>query len=236
MATSIATDEARHVLGECVLFDELGPEARKTLFAHVRVRSCAAGENIFLMGSAGDSLMAVLHGSVRISMSSAEGKEIIVAIIRPREIFGEIAMMDGKERTADARAIGACRLAILERRDVLSFLEDHPDVWPKLVEVLCGRLRKTDQQIAGIAMLGLPARLANALLRFAGAKESSRNGGTFAVNISQRELGNICGASRESINKHLGDWQRRGIVEMESGAINVIDMTAVEELASLAEG
>jgi CRP/FNR family transcriptional regulator, cyclic AMP receptor protein len=236
MATSIATDEARHVLGECVLFDELGPEARKTLFAHVRVRSCAAGENIFLMGSAGDSLMAVLHGSVRISMSSADGKEIVVATIRPREIFGEVAMIDGKERTADARAIGACSLAILERRDVLSFLEDHPDVWPKLVEVLCGRLRKTDQQISELALLELPARLANALLRFANVEGRSTSRGEMGINLSQRELGNICGASRESINKHLGGWQRRGIVQMENGAINVTNRTALEELAALDEG
>jgi CRP-like cAMP-binding protein len=233
MVTSIPTDEARHVLGECVLFDELGPEARKTLFAHAHVRSCAAGENIFLMGSTGDSLMAVLCGSVRISMSSPEGKEIVVATIRPKEIFGEIAMIDGKERTADARALGACSLAILERRDVLSFLEDHPDMWPKLVEVLCGRLRKTDQQIAEIALLELPARLANALLRFAGAEGRSTARGESGINLSQRELGNVCGASRETINKHLGGWQRRGIVHIENGVINVINRTALEELAAL---
>jgi CRP/FNR family cyclic AMP-dependent transcriptional regulator len=235
MANSIPTAEARHVLGQCVLFDDLEPQTRKALFAHVRVRFCAAGENIFLMGSTGDSLMAVLSGSVRISVSSPDGKEVVVAMIQPREIFGEIALLDGKERTADAHAIGACSLAILERRDVLCFLEEHPEVWPKLVDVLCGRLRKTDQHIAEIALLELPARLAKALLRFASVGERSTRLGAFGVNLSQRELGNICGATRESINKHLGGWQRRGIVQMEDGAIIVTNRPALAELADLAD-
>jgi CRP/FNR family transcriptional regulator, cyclic AMP receptor protein len=237
-------DEARRVLGECLLFRELEPEERNTLFARVRVRSYAAGETIFLMGSAGDSLMAVLSGSVRISVPSPDGKEIVLAILQPMEVFGEMALLDGKERTADARAIGACTLAVLERRDVLAFLKDNPGVWPKLVEVLCARLRNTDQHIAEIALLELPTRLAKTLLRFGLAKTllrfGSADGGatkdrTLQVQLSQRELGNICGASRESINKCLGGWQRRGIVRIEEGAIVVINRAALEELANLAE-
>jgi CRP-like cAMP-binding protein len=235
VATRIPTDDVRRVLGECVLFHELAPQERNILFARVRVRSYAAGETIFLMGSAGDSLMAVLSGSVRISVPSPDGKEIVLAIIQPREVFGEIALLDGKERTADARAIGPCTLAILERRDVLSFFSNHPKVWPKVVEVLCGRLRNTDQHIAEIALLELPTRLAKALLRFANAEEHSTDPAPLQVQLSQRELGNICGASRESVNKCLGGWQRRGIVQVEEGVVIVTNRTALEELANLAE-
>ena len=135
MGVVTLTNEARGLLRECLLFRELEPEERNILFAKVRVRSCAAGETIFLMGSAGDSLMAVLSGSVRISVPSPNGKEIVLAIIPPREVFGEIALLDGKKRTTDARAIGACSLAILEHHDVLSFLKDHPKMWPKIVEL-----------------------------------------------------------------------------------------------------
>jgi len=223
------------VLGECVLFRDLEPEERSTLFARVRVRTFAAGETIFLMGSMGDSLMAVLSGSVRISVPSPDGKEIVLAIIPPREVFGEIALLDGKERTADARAIGACSLALLERRDVLSFLNNHPKVWPKMVEVLCARLRNTDQHIAEIALLELPARLAKALLRLSTGENGSTNRGALQIQLSQRELGNMCGASRESINKCLRGWQRRGIVQVEEGAVTVTNRTALDELANLAE-
>jgi CRP/FNR family cyclic AMP-dependent transcriptional regulator len=103
------------------------------------------------------------------------------------------------------------------------------------VDVLCGRLRTTDQHIAEIALLELPARLAKALLRLAGAEEGATDPGALQVQLSQRELGNICGASRESINKCLRGWQRRGIVQVEEGTVTVTNRTALEELANLAE-
>jgi CRP/FNR family transcriptional regulator, cyclic AMP receptor protein len=236
MATRMATDDARRLLGECILFRDLAAEERNALFARVHVRTYAAGEAIFDMGSAGDSMMAVLSGSVRISVPSPDGKEIVLAILQPGEVFGEIALLDGKERTADAKAVGACHLAILERRDVLAFLDRHPKIWPKLVEVLCGRLRNTDQHIAELALLQLPTRLAKALLRFASVEEGNASGRQLLqVQLSQRELGNICGASRESINKCLGVWQRRGIVQIEEGLVMVANRTALEELAELEE-
>ena len=170
VATRTQAEEARRVLGECVLFRDLDPEERNILFAHVRVRSYAAGETIFLMESAADSLMAVVSGSVRIGVPSPDGKEIVLALIQPMEVFGEIALLDGKKRTADAKAIGACTVAVFERHDVLAFLKDNPKVWPKLVEVLCARLRSADQHIAEIAFQELPTRLAKKLLRLASAQ------------------------------------------------------------------
>jgi CRP/FNR family cyclic AMP-dependent transcriptional regulator len=212
-----------------------GPKSA-TLFARAHVRAYPAGETIFHMGSAGDSMMSVLSGSVRISVPSPDGKEIVLAILQQGEVFGEIALLDGQERTADARAIAACQLAVLERRDVLAFLERHPKIWPKLVEVLCSRLRNTDQHIAELALLQLPARLAKALLRFASVEQGTASGGQLLqVQLSQRELGNICGASRESINKCLSIWQRRGIVQIEEGSVMLANRTALGHLAELEE-
>jgi CRP/FNR family transcriptional regulator, cyclic AMP receptor protein len=230
-----ATEEACRMLGECFLFRDLDAEERNVLFARVRVRNYAAGETIFLMGSAGDAMMAVLSGSVRISVPSPDGKEIVLAILQPQEVFGEIALLDGKERTADARAMTACSLAILDRREVLAFLDRHSHVWPKLVAVLCNRLRNTDQHIAELALLELPARLAKALLRFGHAEGQANNRRSLQIQLSQRELGNICGATRESINKCLRGWQRRGIVQIEESLVTVANLTALEELAELAE-
>lgn len=236
VAARMPTEDARRLLGECFLFRELEAEERNVLFGRVRVRAYSAGEAIFLMGSPGDSMMAVLSGSVRISVPSPDGKEIVLAILQPGEVFGEIALLDGKERTADAKAMSACSLAILERREVVSFLDRHPQTWPKLVAVLCSRLRNTDQHIAELALLDLPVRLAKALLRM-GVVETRRGDGRvlLQVQLSQRELGNICGATRESINKCLRAWQRRGIVQIEESLITVANRTALEELAELAE-
>jgi CRP/FNR family transcriptional regulator, cyclic AMP receptor protein len=236
VATRMPTDDARRLLGECILFRELGADERQALFARVHMRFYSAGETVFHMGSAGDSLMAVLSGSIRISVPSPEGKEIVLAILQPGEVFGEIALLDGKERTADAKAITECHLATLERREVLAFLDRQPSIWPKLVSVLCSRLRNTDQHIAELALLQLPTRLAKALLRFASLEDEPSTGrARLRVQLSQRELGNICGASRESVNKCLGAWQRRGIVQIDEGVVMVTNRTALEELAELEE-
>lgn len=227
----VPPETARRLLGECSLFRGLELSGRSEMMARARVRNYAAGDTIFLMGSPGDCLMAVLSGRVRISMTSPEGKEIVLAVLEAGEHFGEIALLDGKERTADATALTACSLAVLERRDVLSFLERHPGAWLSIVEVLCTRLRNTDQHIAEIALLGLPARLAKALLRLLDAQESGLSGAQ--IKTSQRALGNMVGASRESINKCLGEWQRAGIVKVEGTVITVADRKALERVADL---
>jgi CRP-like cAMP-binding protein len=111
-------EDARRLLGECVLFRGLGPDERKVLFdsVHIRIRNFAAGETIFLKGSPGDHMMAVLNGTVRISVASADGKALVLAILAPGEVFGEIALLDGKERNADATAMTECSRDIGSKR------------------------------------------------------------------------------------------------------------------------
>src|SRR5262245_11998017 len=106
------------------------------------MRQVADGEPMFLMGSPGTSMMAVLSGRVRISIPSNEGREIVLAVLQPGEVFGEIAVLDGKDRTADAHAVTACTLAVLERHDVLEFLERSPmrgPGWSKCFVIDCVR-------------------------------------------------------------------------------------------------
>jgi len=193
------------------------------------MRHFAAGETIFLMGSPGGSMMAVLSGTVRISIPSPEGREIVLAVLQPGEVFGEIALLDGKERTADARAMTACDLAVLERRDVLEFLGRQPNAWPRVVEVLCDRLRAADLQMAEVAMQQLPVRLAKVLLRMTSVETLSRPADR--VQVSQRELGNIVGAARESVNKCLSEWQRSGWVRIDRTSITIADRTTLERVA-----
>jgi len=194
------------------------------------MRHFAAGETIFLMGSPGGSMMAVLSGTVRISIPSQEGREILLAVLLPGEVFGEIALLDGKERTADARAMTACDLAVLERRDVLEFLKRQPNAWPRVVEVLCDRLRATDLKMAEVAMQQLPVRIAKVLLRMTYVEPLSRPADR--VRVSQRELGNIVGAARESVNKCLSEWQRSGWVHIERTSITIAERTILEQVAN----
>jgi CRP/FNR family cyclic AMP-dependent transcriptional regulator len=225
-------EEAQRLLGACGLFSGLSSEERRALVGRAKLRTISAGQTIFSMGSPGNSMMAVLSGSIRISIPSASGKEIVLAILQSGQVFGEIALLDGKERTADAKAMTDCHLAVLERPDVLALLERHPSAWLKVVEVLCERLRRTDQQISELALLQLPVRLAKTLLRLADAASGSSPRG-IEIQLSQRELGNFVGASRESVNKCLGDWQRAGILRVEENIIVLTDRTSLKALASI---
>ncbi len=177
-------------------------------------------------------MMAVLDGNVRISVPSPEGKEIVLAIIQPGEVFGEIAVLDGKERTAEATTMTDCTLAVLERRDVMAFLEGNPTGWPRLVDLLCARLRHSDRQIAEMAFLQLPVRLAKALLRMAdmaaglaGARAGAR------IRLTQRELGNLVGMTRESVNKCLREWQRKGLIRVDDNEIVIVKREQLEDVA-----
>jgi CRP/FNR family transcriptional regulator, cyclic AMP receptor protein len=226
-----AIDDARRLLADCSLFRGLTADERNSLVARAHLRKYKAGETIFLMDSAGDSMIAILEGRVRISVPSPEGKEIVLAILQHGEVFGEIALLDGKGRTADARAMQACSVAVLDRRDVLAFFERHPSAWPKLVEVLCDRLRRTDVHLAELALLDIPMRLAKALLRMLMADGEMNGAAATQIALTQRELGNIVGASRETVNKCLNEWQRRGIVTIEDNLITVANRTVLEQIA-----
>ena len=225
------SESGRAVLAQCGLFRRLADGEREALFARARTQKYAANESIFLMGSPGDRMVAVLSGTIRISVPSPDGKEIVLAILGPGEICGEIALLDGKERTADAKAATDCSVVVLERRDVLAFFAQYPDAWSKLIDVLCERLRTADQQMAEFALSPVPVRLAKALLRLATTDGQALNGRPAErVHLTQRELGNVIGATRESVNKYLRAWQRQGRVRIADRLIVIANRAAVEEL------
>lgn len=229
-------DKAREAISSCALFRGLGPEQRAQLTERVRLRTYGAGETIFSMGDPGASLMAVVEGSVSVGVPSPEGKEIILAIMHPGDVFGEIGLLDGRERSADARGMEACTLAVLERRDVLRVFEGCPQAYFEVVQLLCERIRRTTTQVAEVTLLDLPSRLARVLLRVATAQHAgAADAALDPVKLSQRELGAIVGATRESVNKCLRNWQRSRIVEVQGSAIRILDQVALKNLADLFE-
>lgn len=227
--------DARRLLEDCDLFRSLTPDERQRIVVHAHLHRFAAGETIFLKGSAGQGMMAVLSGEVRLSVPSAEGKEIVLAILHAGEVFGELALLDGKERTADAVALTPCEIASLERRDLLPLLRQQPELCMKLLESLCEKLRRTTAQVEEVLFLQLPTRLAKTLLRVAVRRLSATEGIGLQVRLSQRELGSMIGGTRESVNKCLNEWQRRGIIRIREGVVVIVDQPALKRLAD-AEG
>jgi CRP/FNR family transcriptional regulator, cyclic AMP receptor protein len=174
-------------------------------------------------------LFGVLAGCILIVVESEDGKELVLNRHGAGEIFGEIALLDGQPRTADATAMSNCELIVIERRDFVPFLSDHPDVTIKFIEILCSRLRRTSEQVQDVTFLNLPARLAKTLLLLTADTEASTP--RRKVAITQREISQIIGRSRESTNKQLREWAKRGWVRLERGGVSVL---APERLAAVA--
>jgi CRP/FNR family cyclic AMP-dependent transcriptional regulator len=209
-----------------LLFRALDEAGRQELVTRARRCHYVAGDPVFRLGDPGQSMMAVLSGTVRISLPTTRGRDVVLADLGPGEVFGEVALLDGRERSAGARALTDCEILVLDRRDVIPMLERRPDLCLRLLSLLCGRLRRSDERMADIAFSELPTRLAKTLLAQVGAQSGER------LRLSQGELAGMVGSARENVNRHLRDWRRRGIVEMGKGWVEV---RRPDELAAIAE-
>jgi CRP-like cAMP-binding protein len=200
--------------------------------AHAQTRRYPAGHLLFCKGDPGDKLFAILSGQVRISALSEFGQEVILNILGPGEIFGEIALLDGKDRTANASTIGDCELVTIGRGDFLSFLAHHPEVNQRMLEVLCARLRWVSESYEDVVFRRLPHRLARKILFLTEHfGEAGKGAVRISVPLSQQELGNMIGATRESINKQLRQWVRAGLVTYADGHISVLNSTEISRIA-----
>jgi len=228
---ALTAAEKQKLLEVRPLFGILGPEDVGALLSRARFESYAAGQVIFAKGSPGRSMMAVLDGSVRISSTAPSGREVVLAILSAGEIFGEMALLDGGERTADATAITDCELLAIDQREFIAFLERHSDVCIRFLKMLSQRLRRTDEQLETTLFERLESRIAKALIRLAidgGATAGS--GRSVYLRVSQNELGGIAGASRENVNKQLHVWQAAGLVELGKRLIVIHDLDRFEDL------
>jgi CRP/FNR family cyclic AMP-dependent transcriptional regulator len=229
---SPSPSEKRKLIEGHALFRGLPQADLDALLAHARITNCRAGQEIFAKGSPGRSMMAILRGNVRVSAPSSGRREIVLSILHAGEIFGEIALLDGQDRTADATAITECKLLTLDHRDFIPFLERRADLCILLLKVFCQRLRQTDQQVEHAVFERLDSRVAKALSRLvSSAPQEIKAGSEVSLRISQQELADLVGSTRESVNKQLHVWQKAGVVRLGTRLIVVPDIAAIEALA-----
>jgi CRP/FNR family transcriptional regulator, cyclic AMP receptor protein len=217
------------VLRKHPYFADLEPEAFEQLFRYAKLTTYKRGATICSKGDPGNSLFAVLSGTVKISVSSPDGRNAILNLIGPGDIVGEIAVLDGQARTADAIANTNCELYVIDRRDFLPFVRSQPTLAMKCIEILCARLRSTSDQVERVILQDLPGRLAATLLGLIEKRNLDPEGRTIAV--TQQEISEMVGMTRESINKQLRAWAARNWVRLEHGAIVVLDAEALRELS-----
>jgi CRP-like cAMP-binding protein len=226
-------EEKRQIFERHSLLGKLSRDEIETLLHYARVERYPAGYEVFAKGAPGQSMMAVLRGTVKMSSVSPEGKEIVFNIMNPGDCFGEIALLDGDERSADAVAMTDCELLVLNRRDFIPILEHRADICMILLRILCQRLRQTSEQVEDVLFRHLESRIAKALLHLAeSAGLHGIPGSPVELRVPQRELGNMAGGSRESVNKHLQMWHRAGWIDLGKGSIVIRELAAIERLAA----
>jgi CRP/FNR family cyclic AMP-dependent transcriptional regulator len=206
------------------LFRGLPRETRARIAGLATRRVYDEGTVIFMRGDPGDSLCGVATGRVRISASGPGGKEVFLNIMEPGDAFGEIALLDGSPRTATATAMARTELIVIPRDAFSALLQSQPQLAAHLIQLLCKRVRWTAELMEDTALLSVPARLAKRLLSLAGAF-----GGTKVV-LSQEELAQFLGVSRQIVNQHLQAWRGKGWISLGRGSITIVDSQALHRV------
>lgn len=217
------------ILRNCLIFKALVPEDRRLLAARAHARTYQSGETIFRFGSPGESLVAVLSGRVRISRPAPRGNEVILGEFHAGDLLGEIAVLDGGARSATAVAVLRTEALILDRSEVLRFLRDHANTCLLLLELLCKKVRESDERMSDIGFAGVAARLAKALLFYHRADPRGKG----RIDLTQQELGDVIGARRESVSRQVNEWKERGIVNDAKGWTTILDAEALTAIAEL---
>jgi CRP/FNR family transcriptional regulator, cyclic AMP receptor protein len=217
-------ENAEDMLRRAPLFEALDDEGTTALRAGVTEVALARGERLFDEGDAGDALYVVLDGKVKLTRTSADGRENLISLIGPGEMFGELSLFDPRPRTMSASAVTDVRLAALAHDDLRSWLNGRPDVAMHLLAALARRLRRTNEVMSDLVFTDVPGRVAKALLDLA-ARFGTRQEDGLQVNhdLTQEELAQLVGASRETVNKALADFVARGWIQLHPKSVLLID-------------
>ena len=217
------------VLRRTPLFATLDQDSSASLRASMSEIELARGEVLFHEGDPGDSLYVVLRGKVKLGRTSGDGRENLVAVLGPGEMFGELSLFDPGPRSAGATALVDSTLLGLSQDELTPWLATRPDVARALLRAIARRLRRTNDSMSDLVFSDVPGRVAKALLdlsaRFGTAAE---DGIHVAHDMTQEELAQLVGASRETVNKALADFAGRGWLRLEARAVV---LTNVERLS-----
>jgi len=201
------------------LFAKLPDTELTSLAERARTRAFKRGETLFRKDDPGTHLYVMLDGAVKIALPGEFGQEALVAIMRQGDHFGELALFDGSPRSASATALDDTRAALLARDDFLAFLETHPAAVRVVLDALAKTIRRLSDRVEDLIFLDVPSRVAKYLLDLAQQDGSDK----LELTLTQDELAAFIGASRVSVNRVLGDLERRDIIEIRRRHIVVRD-------------
>jgi CRP-like cAMP-binding protein len=206
-------------------FSGLGADIIKRIADLCVTQTLTDGQTLFLKGDGGNALYGVRRGRILVTTSTPAGKQLTLNVLGSGDIFGEIALLDGRPRTADAIASGPTELFMIRRSDFQNLLQRHPSIALKIIELLCERVRWTSERMEEASLMSLPLRLARRLLKLADDFGEE-------ILISQEDLSVLVGAARETVNRQLQQWQRAGLIELGRARIQVLNVRGLQTEAA----
>jgi len=223
---SLPTAEHLAILRSGHWFASLPPALQDALVSMAQVRKVAAGQRLFARGAPADGLYSVLAGAVRISVVADNGKEAMVNLFEAPHWFGEIALFDGERRTHDAYGVGDTALLHIPQSPLLALLQREPHYWQDLGRLLTHKIRHLLTLFDDAALQPAQVRLARRLLAFFDGYGQAR-GAVASIRIGQEQLGQMIGATRQTVNLTLRQFEAEGIVDLGRGDIRLLDYEAL---------
>jgi CRP/FNR family transcriptional regulator, cyclic AMP receptor protein len=231
------SNAAVQLLKSVPFFANLSQEEADELAEKLVVRRFSPDQIIFHLGDPGGLLYIIISGKVKISRSTPEGQEALLAILGPGDFFGELALLDDSPRSATAEAIEPTETLTLHREQFMAFIDGNPGFAHHVLYTLATRIRHLNNQISDIFFLDLPGRLARTLLHLAEDHGRKVDGGTaIDLSLTQTDLAEMTGATRVSINKALGRFRRAKWVKVEGRRFTILDRKALEKLIQVSGG
>lgn len=221
-----------NILANVELFKDLSEEERQALLSLMSETSLKRGDSLFHEGDSGDRLYLVTEGKVKLSHTSDDGRENLIAILGPGEIIGELSLFDLGARSSTVTAIAPSKFLHLSHKDMMDYIDNHPQLAKSMLRELATRLRNTNDQMADLVFSDVPGRVAKALLDLADRfGERTPEGIYVAHDLTQEELAHLVGASRETVNKSLADFTARGWIRLEGRAVLLIQIGRLQRRA-----
>ncbi len=225
-------DVDEQVLMRAPLFAALDQEAAQRLIESMSAQHVGKGKQIFHEGDRGDSLYVITAGKVKLGRTSADGRESLLSVLGTGEMFGELSLFDPGPRLTSATAVNATDLIALQNKDLRTFIADHPQVAMQMLAGLARRLRRTNEGLSDLVFTDVPGRVAKALLDLSGRfGQPSSSGVRVAHDLTQEELAQLVGASRETVNKALADFAARGWLTLGAKSVTLVDLDRLSRRA-----
>ncbi|HET9633300.1 Crp/Fnr family transcriptional regulator [Terrabacter lapilli] len=220
------------VVRRAPLFKALDDEAASALQSEMSRSHMERGDVLFHEGDRGDTLYVIAEGKIKLGRRSPDGRENLVAILGPGEMFGELSLFDPGPRTMTATAVAETQLLGLGNDSLTAILTGRPEVSKALLAALAQRLRRTNAHLADLVFTDVPGRVAKALLDLSERFGRPVEGGIMVSHdLTQEELAQLVGASRETVNKALADFATRGWLRLEARAVLLQDVERLKRRA-----